>query len=180
MGKAPAKLTKADIAAPVLAPPGQAFSQGHSHAHGHGHAHGDHTTSCPHHHADASGLPGAESGRRGGGSASVVAEYGGAGSTAVNGQLEKRRDLQERVFQPHWRQPTESLDSYVDRMMPHAVQGGGNDPNLPENEEEEDKQQIEIDEREDRDDQEYLDYQRYWDEFKDDNPTGSGNTIGQG
>ena len=35
----------------------------------------------------------------------------------------KREELQEKVFRPGWRQPTESLQEYCDRMMPHSISG---------------------------------------------------------
>jgi hypothetical protein len=83
---------------------------------------------------------------------------------------------QSKVFQPGWRQPTESVDDYLERMMPHALSGGTNDP-TPEVLEQED---AEKEEKEERDDEETLREKREWDDWKDDNPTGSGNRIGQG
>eukprot|EP00009_Paramoeba_aestuarina_P005984 CAMPEP_0201509566 /NCGR_PEP_ID=MMETSP0161_2-20130828/2579_1 /ASSEMBLY_ACC=CAM_ASM_000251 /TAXON_ID=180227 /ORGANISM="Neoparamoeba aestuarina, Strain SoJaBio B1-5/56/2" /LENGTH=436 /DNA_ID=CAMNT_0047904555 /DNA_START=119 /DNA_END=1429 /DNA_ORIENTATION=- len=88
----------------------------------------------------------------------------------------KREELQEKVFQPGWRQPTESLDSYCERMMPHAITGGNNDPT----DEDLDREAAEKEEKMERDDANYLREKREWDEFKDNNPSGMGNRLRQG
>jgi hypothetical protein len=104
---------------------------------------------------------------------SIVQQYP---SASLNTSLEKRQQLQAQVFQPGWRQPTETLDEYVDRMMPHAITGGGNEPT----EEDLEREAREKEELIERDDEENLRKERDWDEYKDDNPTGSGNRLGQG
>jgi len=101
------------------------------------------------------------------------------GSVSANARMNKRDDLKHQVFQPHWTQPSESLDEYVDRMMPHALSGGTNDPNQ-ETEEERDRKEEEEEEKVERDDEEHRAYIEYWDNFKEENPTGSGNRYNQG
>ena len=136
MGEAPSKLTTASLSAM-----GGGGGGGHGHGHGHGHSAG----CCEHHGGGGAGQKSVQEERDPLGMGAVVQRYtphpkdaggsalydnegrpvsvkGGAGG-GVGGARTKREELQEKVFQPGWRQPTESLQEYCDRMMPHAVTG---------------------------------------------------------
>ena len=147
LGKAPTSLTTANF--PAASP------QPHTHS-----------ASCSHSHPPAP-VPSPSS---------VVQLHSSQQPLSLGTNIQKRQQLQEGVFKPCWTQPTETLDEYVDRMMPHAISGGGNEPTA----EDLDQEEEEKEEKEMRDDDEYLAEKRYWDEFNDDNPTGIGNRLRQG
>jgi immunoglobulin-binding protein 1 len=86
--------------------------------------------------------------------------------------LDNRQRLRDGVFRPGHNLPTMSIDEYLEeeRRRGGIIEGGG----------EASGRKPEVDE----DDMEAADQEtmkaRYWDEFKEDNPRGSGNTLNRG
>lgn len=84
----------------------------------------------------------------------------------------RRTELQQGVFRPGHNLPTMSIDEYLEeeRKRGGIIEGGGEKSGMPK----------EIDE----DDLEKADEEtmkaRAWDEFKENNPRGSGNTLNRG
>jgi len=77
-------------------------------------------------------------------------------------------ELRAQVFQPHWIQPTMTIEQQAQIEMQNMVTGGG-----PQSE------KVDSDsEDSDPDDDEKYRKQREWDAWCDDNPSGSGNTTG--
>jgi hypothetical protein len=156
LGKAPTSMTAANF--PSASPHTHSASCSHTHSHTHTHTHTPSSSSSS-------------------SSSSVIQLHPSQQPVAsLMHNLNKRQQLQDGVFQPCWTQPTETLDEYVDRMMPHSISGGGNEPTAEDLEDE----AAEKEEKEEKDDEEYLAEKRYWDEFNDDNPTGIGNRLRQG
>merc|ERR1712232_28899 len=79
-------------------------------------------------------------------------------------------ELQAQVFRPHWIQPTMSIEEAARIEMENMVTGGG-----PQSEK---KDGDSDSEESDPDDNERYRKQREWDAWCDDNPSGSGNTMG--
>jgi len=79
-----------------------------------------------------------------------------------------RGELKAQVFRPHWIQPTVTIEQAAAIDMQYAVKGGGPQSAKP-------KKQ---DEDSDPDDEEKVKKARAWDDWCDDNPTGSGNSLG--
>jgi hypothetical protein len=86
--------------------------------------------------------------------------------------LDSRQRLQQGVFRPDHNLPTMSIDEYLEeeRRRGGIIEGGGEKSGI----------RPEIDE----DDMEKMDEEtmkaRAWDEFKEENPKGSGNTLNRG
>eukprot|EP01097_Dermamoeba_algensis_P000406 TRINITY_DN1140_c0_g1_i1.p1 TRINITY_DN1140_c0_g1~~TRINITY_DN1140_c0_g1_i1.p1 ORF type:complete len:183 (-),score=49.66 TRINITY_DN1140_c0_g1_i1:86-634(-) len=111
----------------------------------------------------------------------------GSASYSVSGsnQLKYREEKRQQVFQPHWTLPTYSVEEALefDILSGKVKLGTGESSKpkpkgLPEDEEDQDSD-------DDKEDDKYYDdrkvYEaREWDEFKDDNPVGSGNRYRQG
>ena len=81
-----------------------------------------------------------------------------------------RADLARGVFRPGHNLPTMSIDEYLEEERRRGgILEGGTDPAKP---------QV------DEDDEEAVDRETYkareWDDFKDENPRGSGNTLNMG
>jgi len=94
-----------------------------------------------------------------------------AGPILVN----KRAQLQAGVFKPDWIQPTMSIEEYGEleyRTMIEREKYHSHSHPKPKEEEEDEDQDI--------DNPDKLRRAREWDNFKDDNPPGWGNRIGQG
>ena len=83
-----------------------------------------------------------------------------------------RQDLQRGVFRPGHNLPTMSIDEYLDeeRRRGNIIEGGG-EASLRQPEPDEDNME--------KADEETM-KARYWDEFTEDNPKGSGNTLNRG
>merc|ERR1712137_135139 len=76
-------------------------------------------------------------------------------------------ELRAQVFRPHWIQPTMTIEEQAQIEMQNMVTGGG-----PQSEKKSDSEES------DPDDDEHYRKQREWDDWCDDNPRGSGNTLG--
>jgi len=86
--------------------------------------------------------------------------------------LDKRIQLQDGVFRPDHNLPTMSIDEYLEeeRKRGGIIEGGGEKSGI----------RPEVDEDDlDKADEETM-KQRAWDEFKEENPRGSGNTLNRG
>ncbi|KAF1965213.1 type 2A phosphatase-associated protein 42 [Bimuria novae-zelandiae CBS 107.79] len=86
--------------------------------------------------------------------------------------LDKRQRLQQGVFRPDHSLPTMTIDEYLDeeRRRGGIIEGGGEQSGI----------RPEVDEDDLRAADEETMKARAWDEFKEDNPKGSGNTINRG
>ena len=83
-----------------------------------------------------------------------------------------RQELQKGVFRPGHNLPTMSIDEYLDeeRRRGNIIEGGG-EASMRQPEPDEDNME--------KADEETM-KARYWDEFTEDNPKGSGNTLNRG
>lgn len=81
---------------------------------------------------------------------------------------DKKGELRAQVFRPHWIPPTVSIEEAGMIDMQYAVQGGG----------EQSAKKEESSDEEDPDDDEVWRKKREWDVWKDANPRGSGNKMG--
>jgi immunoglobulin-binding protein 1 len=86
--------------------------------------------------------------------------------------VDKRTQLQQGVFRPDHNLPTMSIDEYLDeeRRRGGIIEGGGEASGR--------RPQVDEDDM-DKADEETI-KAREWDEFKEANPRGSGNTLNQG
>lgn len=86
--------------------------------------------------------------------------------------LDKRQRLQQGVFRPDHSLPTMTIDEYLEeeRRRGGIIEGGGEQSGI----------KPEVDEDDLRAADEETMKARAWDEFKEDNPKGSGNTINRG
>jgi immunoglobulin-binding protein 1 len=86
--------------------------------------------------------------------------------------LDSRQRLQQGVFRPDHNLPTMSIDEYLEEEKRRGgiIEGGGEKSGI--------KPQIDEDNM-DKMDEETM-KARAWDDFKDDNPRGSGNTLNRG
>ena len=86
--------------------------------------------------------------------------------------LDNRQRLQQGVFRPDHSLPTMTIDEYLDeeRRRGGIIEGGGAQSGIRPEPDEDDL---------DKADQETM-KARAWDEFKEDNPRGAGNTINRG
>ncbi|MCJ1351231.1 MAG: hypothetical protein MMC33_001214 [Icmadophila ericetorum] len=86
--------------------------------------------------------------------------------------LDKRQELQKGVFRPGHSLPTMSIDEYLEEEKRRGgiIEGGGEQSGIPPEVDEDDLKQADIDAIKARE----------WDEFKEANPKGSGNTLNRG
>jgi immunoglobulin-binding protein 1 len=86
--------------------------------------------------------------------------------------LDKRAQLQQGVFRPDYNLPTMSIDEYLEeeRRRGGIIEGGGEKSGIRPEVDEDDLEKA---------DQETM-KQRAWDDFKEANPKGSGNTLNRG
>jgi immunoglobulin-binding protein 1 len=86
--------------------------------------------------------------------------------------LDNRQRLQNGVFRPDHNLPTMSIDEYLEEEKRRGgiIEGGGEQSGIRPEPDEDDL---------DKADEETL-KARAWDEFKEDNPKGSGNTLNRG
>ena len=86
--------------------------------------------------------------------------------------LDKRQRLQEGVFRPDHNLPTMTIDEYLEeeRRRGGIIDGGGEKSAV--------RQTVDEDDMEKADEETLKD--RRWDDFKDENPKGSGNTLNMG
>jgi len=86
--------------------------------------------------------------------------------------LDSRQRLQNGVFRPDYNLPTMTIDEYLEeeRRRGGIIEGGGEASGIRPEPDEDDLEKA---------DQETL-KQRAWDEFTEDNPKGSGNTLNRG
>lgn len=86
--------------------------------------------------------------------------------------LDKRQRLQQGVFRPDHSLPTMTIDEYLEEEKRRGgiIEGGGEQSGI----------RPEVDEDDFRAADEETMKARAWDEFKEDNPKGSGNTINRG
>jgi len=90
-----------------------------------------------------------------------------------NTTLFKRSEMQAGVFRPDWIQPTQSVEEFGEIQYRAMIEHEKSHPTQREEEKEKDEDQ-------DIDNPDELKRAREWDDFKDDNPAGWGNRIGQG
>jgi len=92
--------------------------------------------------------------------------------TQPNASGLSRTERQAQVFQPSWNQPTMSLQEYAEMEMKMAEEREerGRAAERKRKEKEENETEEERDEREAME-------KRKWDNWKDDNPKGSGNKM---
>ncbi|KAI5300320.1 hypothetical protein KEM55_008211 [Ascosphaera atra] len=85
---------------------------------------------------------------------------------------DKRTELRQGVFRPGHNLPTMSIDEYLDeeRRRGGIIEGGGEASGQP--------AEVDEDDLEKADEETYK--ARYWDEFKEENPKGAGNTLNRG
>lgn len=86
--------------------------------------------------------------------------------------LDKRSQLQNGVFRPDHSLPTMSIDEYLEeeRKRGGMIEGGGEQSGIRPDPEEENVDIVDAE----------IEKQRRWDDWKDENPTGSGNTLNRG
>ena len=86
--------------------------------------------------------------------------------------LDKRQRLQEGVFRPDHNLPTMSIDEYLEeeRRRGGIIDGGGDKSGVRPEIDEDDMAQVDEETMKDR----------RWDDFKDNNPKGVGNTLNRG
>ena len=86
--------------------------------------------------------------------------------------LDKRQRLQDGVFRPDYNLPTMTIDEYLEeeRRRGGIIDGGGEKSAM--------RQMVDEDDMNKADEETMKD--RRWDDFKDDNPKGAGNTINRG
>jgi len=101
-------------------------------------------------------------------------------------RVDKRQELMAKMFQPGWIQPKYTVEQAGEMEMRHAVRGGGaasapggSDTHHGGQAKEDDGAE-ETSDADTDDDEDELRRKRDYDSWKDDHPTGSGNTIGQG
>ena len=86
--------------------------------------------------------------------------------------LDKRTRLQQGVFRPDHSLPTMTIDEYLEEEKRRGgmIDGGGEQSGV--------REIVDEDDYEKQDEEMYK--ARQWDEFKEDNPKGSGNTLNRG
>ena len=86
--------------------------------------------------------------------------------------LDKRTQLQQGVFRPDHNLPTMSIDEYLEeeRRRGGIIEGGGEKSGIRPEPEEDDLDKVDAE----------IEKQRRWDDWKDENPRGSGNTMNLG
>ena len=86
--------------------------------------------------------------------------------------LDKRQRLQEGVFRPDHNLPTMTIDEYLEeeRRRGGIIDGGGEQSAM--------RQLVDEDDMDKADEETMKD--RRWDDFKDENPKGAGNTLNRG
>jgi TAP42-like family len=104
--------------------------------------------------------------------------------------VDKRQELMAKMFQPGWTQPKYTVEQAGEMELRHALRGGGA-ASAPGGSDIHYGGQAKAEEAgahcassssgdETDDDEDELRRKRDYDSWKDENPTGSGNTIGQG
>ena len=86
--------------------------------------------------------------------------------------LDKRTQLQQGVFRPDHNLPTMSIDEYLEeeRRRGGIIEGGGEKSGIRPEPDEDDLEKVDKE----------IEKQRRWDDWKDENPRGSGNTMNMG
>jgi hypothetical protein len=86
--------------------------------------------------------------------------------------LDKRSELRQGVFRPDHSLPTMSIDEYLEEEKKRGgiIDGGGEKSGIRPEPEEDDLDKVDAE----------IMKQRAWDDWKDENPKGSGNTLNRG
>jgi hypothetical protein len=86
--------------------------------------------------------------------------------------LDKRSELQQGVFRPDHSLPTMTIDEYLEeeRKRGGIIEGGGEKSGIRPEPDEDDLDKVDAE----------IMKQRAWDDWKDENPKGSGNTLNKG
>ena len=86
--------------------------------------------------------------------------------------LDRRQKLRDEVFKPDHSLPTMTIDEYLEEEKRRGgmIEGGGEQSGMQEIMDEDDVEKVDVETMKARE----------WDEFKEQNPRGSGNTLNRG